>query len=77
MIEKGPKELKLRRIGDVGNNQGDRRTTDIDEGRAKKKSSKRWKKVLYEDLGYPDNYVDKSFLEEMKKNRKNFIITEI
>ena len=27
-----------------------------------------WRKVLYEDQGVPDNYVDKSFLEEMKKN---------
>jgi len=31
---------------------------------------KPWKKVLYEDQGVPDNYVDKSFLEEMKKNCK-------
>ena len=31
---------------------------------------KRWKKVLYEDQGVPDNYVDESFLEELKKNRK-------
>jgi phosphatidylinositol glycan class C protein len=27
-----------------------------------------WKKILYEDQGVPDNYVDDSFLEEMKKN---------
>lgn len=32
------------------------------------KWKKPWKKVLYEDQGVPDNYVDKSFLEEMKKN---------
>jgi len=24
---------------------------------------------LYEDQGVPDNYVDESFLDEMKKNR--------
>lgn len=29
---------------------------------------KPWRKVLYEDQGFPDNYVDKSFLDEMKKN---------
>ena len=29
---------------------------------------KRWKKILYEDQGVPDNYVDESFLDEMKKN---------
>jgi len=28
----------------------------------------KWKKVLYEDQGVPDNYVDDSFLDEMKKN---------
>lgn len=32
------------------------------------KRKKPWRKVLYEDQGVPDNYVDKSFLEEMKKN---------
>ena len=31
---------------------------------------KRWQKVLYMDQGVPDNYVDKSFLDEMKKNGK-------
>ncbi|XP_020610418.1 phosphatidylinositol N-acetylglucosaminyltransferase subunit C-like isoform X2 [Orbicella faveolata] len=35
---------------------------------AQMKWKKPWKKVLYEDQGVPDNYVDKSFLEEMKKN---------
>lgn len=34
------------------------------------KWKKPWKKVLYEDQGVPDNHVDKSFLEEMKKNCK-------
>lgn len=29
---------------------------------------KAWRKVLYESQDYPDNYVDKSFLDEMKKN---------
>lgn len=27
-----------------------------------------WKKNLYENRGYPDNYTDASFLEELKKN---------
>ena len=27
-----------------------------------------WRKVLYEDQGVPDNYVDESFLDEMRKN---------
>jgi phosphatidylinositol glycan class C protein len=34
------------------------------------KERKPWRKVLYEEQDYPDNYVDKSFLEEMKKNCK-------
>lgn len=29
---------------------------------------KKWKKVLYEDQNVPDNYVDESFLTEMRKN---------
>ncbi|XP_072015904.1 phosphatidylinositol N-acetylglucosaminyltransferase subunit C-like [Amphiura filiformis] len=29
---------------------------------------RKWHKVLYMDQGVPDNYVDKSFLDEMKKN---------
>jgi len=32
------------------------------------KKQKPWRKVLYEDQGVPDNYVDESFLDEMKKN---------
>lgn len=32
------------------------------------KSKKPWRKVLYEDQGVPDNYVDESFLDEMRKN---------
>ena len=35
---------------------------------------KRWQKVLYMDQGVPDNYVDESFLDEMKKNGKLFCI---
>ncbi|GFR60153.1 phosphatidylinositol N-acetylglucosaminyltransferase subunit C-like [Elysia marginata] len=27
-----------------------------------------WRKILYEPQPYPDNYVDSSFLEELKKN---------
>lgn len=34
------------------------------------KRRKPWRKVLYEDQGVPDNYVDKSFLDEMRKNRE-------
>ena len=41
---------------------------DDDFFSAQMKWKKPWKKVLYEDQGVPDNYVDKSFLEEMKKN---------
>jgi len=39
--------------------------------------SKRWRKILYEDQGVPDNYVDESFLDEMKKNcecNTNFVL---
>ncbi|KAK6627370.1 hypothetical protein RUM44_009847 [Polyplax serrata] len=31
-------------------------------------SRKPWKKNLYENVGYPDNYTDDSFLKELKKN---------
>ena len=33
----------------------------------------KWKKILYEDQGVPDNFVDESFLDELKKNRKYMI----
>ncbi|KAH3800447.1 phosphatidylinositol N-acetylglucosaminyltransferase subunit C-like [Dreissena polymorpha] len=29
---------------------------------------KSWKKILYEDQGFPDHYVDASFLDELRKN---------
>ncbi|XP_060593684.1 phosphatidylinositol N-acetylglucosaminyltransferase subunit C-like [Ruditapes philippinarum] len=29
---------------------------------------KKWKKILYEDQGFPDHYVDDTFLDELKKN---------
>ena len=32
------------------------------------KKQKKWEKNLYENFGYPDNYTDKTFLEELKKN---------
>ncbi|XP_012943781.1 phosphatidylinositol N-acetylglucosaminyltransferase subunit C [Aplysia californica] len=32
------------------------------------REKKPWRKILYEDQGYPDDYVDSSFLEELKKN---------
>jgi phosphatidylinositol glycan class C protein len=28
----------------------------------------KWRKILYEQQNVPDNYVDDSFLDEMKKN---------
>jgi len=31
-------------------------------------SPKKWRKILYKDNGYPDNHVDSSFLDEMRKN---------
>ncbi|KAL3871367.1 hypothetical protein ACJMK2_039373 [Sinanodonta woodiana] len=31
-------------------------------------ASRRWKKILYEDQSVDDNYVDSSFLDELKKN---------
>lgn len=34
------------------------------------KKSQKWQKVLYLDQGYPDNYVDDSFLVDLKKNCK-------
>ena len=30
----------------------------------------KWNKILYEEQNVPDNYVDDTFLEEMKKNCK-------
>ena len=29
----------------------------------------KWKKILYEDQGVPDNFADHTFLEELKRNR--------
>lgn len=31
-------------------------------------TAKKWAKILYKEQGVPDNYVDESFLDEMKKN---------
>ncbi|RUS78893.1 hypothetical protein EGW08_013336 [Elysia chlorotica] len=33
---------------------------------------KPWRKILYEPQPYPDNFVDTSFLEELKKNRNMY-----
>ena len=33
----------------------------------------KWKKVLYEDQGVADNYVDETFLEELRKNCKHLL----
>ena len=38
------------------------------------KRKKSWRKILYERQDYPDNYVDASFLEEMKKNGRPYHI---
>ena len=37
-------------------------------------STKKWKKVLYEDQNVPDNYVDDTFLDDLKKNCKTIAI---
>jgi len=34
------------------------------------KTEKQWRKILYENQDYPDNYTDKSFLWELKRNIK-------
>lgn len=31
---------------------------------------KPWRKILYEDQGYPDNYTDKTFLKDLRRNVK-------
>ena len=41
-----------------------------DMDRAGKRKKTKWNKILYEEQNVPDNYVDDTFLEEMKKNRK-------
>ena len=28
----------------------------------------KWRKILYENQGVPDHYVDETFLDELKKN---------
>lgn len=56
----------------VKGHSADTKTTNYPLDSGKERLVTTWRKVLYEDLGYPDNYVDKSFLEEMKKNRKEF-----
>ena len=35
----------------------------------------KWRKILYEDQGVPDNYVDGSFLDELKKNCEPYTVT--
>lgn len=43
-----------------------------------KSKQKPWKKNLYENQGYPDNYTDPSFLKGLRKNKsiKNFTFLE-
>ncbi|CAL1536722.1 unnamed protein product, partial [Lymnaea stagnalis] len=31
-------------------------------------AQRKWRKILYEKQSYPDNYVDRTFLEELRKN---------
>ena len=39
------------------------------EDKVKKSPKKKpWRKILYEIQDYPDNYVDESFLEQLRKN---------
>ena len=38
--------------------------------RAGSRKRTKWNKILYEEQNVPDNYVDDTFLEEMKKNCK-------
>ena len=41
-------------------------------------SRTKWNKILYEEQNVPDNYVDDTFLEEMKKNCKvNFSMKQV
>lgn len=41
-------------------------------------AKKPWKKILYKEQDYPDNYVDKSFLDELRKNGKiNMVVAFI
>lgn len=40
------------------------------ENRKEKKMTRsKWQKILYEDQGVSDNYVDETFLDELRKNR--------
>ncbi|XP_065068472.1 phosphatidylinositol N-acetylglucosaminyltransferase subunit C-like isoform X2 [Rhopilema esculentum] len=46
----------------------DKESSIRESAHAVNNKKKPWRKILYEQQDYPDNYVDKSFLEEMKKN---------
>lgn len=35
------------------------------------KRKKPWRKILYENQGYEDNYTDESFLKDLKKNHNH------
>lgn len=37
----------------------------------------KWRKILYEHQNVPDNYVDDSFLDEMKKNCKTIFYKNV
>lgn len=36
---------------------------------------KPWRKILYEDQGYPDDYTDKTFLKDLRRNVKSEKVT--
>ncbi|KAL5018763.1 hypothetical protein ScPMuIL_004485 [Solemya velum] len=41
---------------------------NMEDGRKPDQSETKWQKILYKDQFVPDNYVDESFLDEVRKN---------